>query len=52
MQDNPQMFSNPLQFEIQYECLQDLQNGTPPHPRYTVRAPVAFARAGFPSKLS
>lgn len=25
--DNPQMFSSPLQFEIQYECLQDLRHG-------------------------
>ncbi|CEF97570.1 Histone chaperone, ASF1-like [Ostreococcus tauri] len=24
--DNPQMFSSPLQFEIQYECLQDLRH--------------------------
>jgi hypothetical protein len=31
-QDNPQFFVNPLQFEIQYECLQNLANGacTPP----------------------
>jgi len=26
--DNPQFFANPLQFEIQYECLYDLQHGT------------------------
>ena len=25
--DNPQFFANPLQFEIQYECLHDLQHG-------------------------
>ena len=25
--DNPQFFANPLQFEIQYECLQDLRHG-------------------------
>jgi len=25
--DNPQFFSSPLQFEIQYECLQDLRHG-------------------------
>eukprot|EP00959_Pyramimonas_sp_CCMP1952_P011725 246594-Pyramimonas_sp.AAC.1 len=24
-QDNPSRFTNPLQFEIQYECLNDLQ---------------------------
>jgi hypothetical protein len=26
-QNNPQMFMTPLQFEIQYECLQPLANG-------------------------
>ena len=25
--DNPQFFASPLQFEIQYECLQDLRHG-------------------------
>ena len=25
--DNPTLFINPFQFEIQYECLQDLQHG-------------------------
>lgn len=30
MQDNPQFFANPLQFEIQYECLHDLQHGACP----------------------
>lgn len=25
--DNPSLVSNPLQFEIQYECLYDLQDG-------------------------
>jgi histone chaperone ASF1 len=25
--DNPAPFSNPLQFEIYYECLTDLENG-------------------------
>ena len=25
--DNPTLFVNPFQFEIQYECLQDLQHG-------------------------
>lgn len=30
MQDNPQFFANPLQFEIQYECLHDLQHGAFP----------------------
>jgi hypothetical protein len=29
-QDNPQFFGNPLQFEIQYECLQSLENGELP----------------------
>ena len=29
-QDNPQFFVNPLQFEIQYECLQNLANGASP----------------------
>lgn len=28
--DNPALFVNPFQFEIQYECLQDLQHGEPP----------------------
>jgi hypothetical protein len=27
-QDNPSRFTNPLQFEIQYECLTSLQEGT------------------------
>ena len=26
-QDNPSMYTNPLQFEIQYECTQHLQHG-------------------------
>ena len=32
--DNPTHFANPLQFEIQYECLYQLQHGerTPPPP--------------------
>ena len=25
--DNPTLFTNPLQFEIQYECLHELQHG-------------------------
>ena len=25
--DNPTLFVNPFQFEIQYECIQDLQHG-------------------------
>lgn len=25
--DNPTLFVNPFQFEIQYECLQDLEHG-------------------------
>ncbi len=25
--DNPSLFTNPLQFEIQYECLFDLKDG-------------------------
>ena len=50
------MFSNPLQFEIQYECLQDLQNGaTAVLPRLLTpsSAPEALARvprARFPFK--
>lgn len=31
--DNPSLFTNPLQFEIQYECLFDLKDGTLPCPR-------------------
>lgn len=37
-QDNPSLYTNPLQFEIQYECSQSLQHGAsesrplpPPH---------------------
>lgn len=26
------MYTNPLQFEIQYECVQHLQHGAPPLP--------------------
>ena len=29
-QDNPSRFINPMQFEIQYECLNDLQEGAIP----------------------
>lgn len=25
--DNPTLFTNPMQFEIQYECLHELQHG-------------------------
>ncbi len=28
--DNPTYFTNPMQFEIQYECLHDLQHGARP----------------------
>jgi hypothetical protein len=28
--DNPTLFVNPFQFEIQYECTQDLQHGASP----------------------
>ena len=28
--DNPSTFSNPLQFEITFECLQELEDGKPP----------------------
>ena len=30
--DNPSKVTNPLQFEIQYECLYDLADGAPPPP--------------------
>jgi hypothetical protein len=46
VQDNPQFFGNPLQFEIQYECLQNLADGAhthataPPHPP----SPTTFKR--------
>ena len=28
--DNPSKVTNPLQFEIQYECMFDLADGAPP----------------------
>ncbi len=44
--DNPTHFANPLQFEIQYECLYQLQHGadgTPPQP---VRSCMRAQRSG------
>ena len=39
--DNPSKVTNPLQFEIQYECMFDLADGAPParHPPARGRAP-------------
>jgi len=36
-QNNPQMFMTPLQFEIQYECLQPLANGRRAHRTFEPR---------------
>jgi len=35
--DNPCLFTNPLQFEIQYECLQPLANGRRAHRTFEPR---------------
>ena len=57
--DNPSLFSNPLQFEVSYECLYDLNDGAAgrPGPALAPAAPSPsrcpapprgdpFARAG------
>ena len=46
-QDNPQFFVNPLQFEIQYECLQNLANGACPPASRRAAGPTDHRRCRF-----
>ena len=46
-QDNPQFFVNPLQFEIQYECLQNLANGACPPASRRAAGPTNHRRCRF-----
>ena len=43
-QDNPSMYTNPLQFEIQYECVQHLQHGAP-LPPFALLPPLGLSNA-------
>ena len=48
--DNPALFVNPFQFEIQYECLQDLQHGE--RPRTAPREPYLSEKRANAAVLS
>ncbi len=43
--DNPTHFANPLQFEIQYECLYQLQHGEKGTPPQTARSCMRAQRS-------